>query len=113
MDIETPKPPRLLGFRLTVYPSPQFLQINGRFYHPSLPHLAVERSKLSMAPSLHPHYRTSSLLRATPPSCLPSVLFLCPVIGPILLQEFLLGQAGLLQFPSCPCYRVAANTPPV
>src|SRR5918994_6802671 len=34
MDIEPPKPPRLLGFRLTVYPSPQFLQINERFYHP-------------------------------------------------------------------------------
>src|SRR3990170_3773953 len=35
MNVETPKPPRLLGFRLTVYPSPQFLQINGRFYHAS------------------------------------------------------------------------------
>ena len=22
-----------LGFRLAVYPSPQFLQLNGRFYH--------------------------------------------------------------------------------
>src|SRR3989337_1498051 len=35
VNVETPKPPRLLGFRLTVYPSPQFLQINGRFYHAS------------------------------------------------------------------------------
>ena len=35
----------------------------------SLPHLAVERIKLSMAPSLHPRYQTSQLLRATPPSC--------------------------------------------
>jgi len=33
VHIETPKPPRLFGFRLSVYPSPQFLQINGRFYH--------------------------------------------------------------------------------
>src|SRR5438132_5036852 len=108
MYIETPKPPLLLGFRLTVYPSPQFLQINGRLYHPSLPHLAVEGIKLSMAPSLHPHYQTSLLLWATPPSCLPSALFpVSTVIGPILLQEFLLGQAGLLQFPSCLCYRVA------
>src|SRR6266568_1097927 len=74
MYIETPKPPLLLGFRLTVYPSPQFLQINGRLYHPSLPHLAVEGIKLSMAPSLHPHYQTSLLLWATPPSCLPSAL---------------------------------------
>ena len=36
---------------------------------PSLPHLAVEEIKLSMAPLLHPHYQTSQLLRATPPSC--------------------------------------------
>ena len=34
MDVETPKPPRLLGFRLSVYPSPQFLQIHGRLCHP-------------------------------------------------------------------------------
>src|SRR3989338_1250550 len=58
-----------LGFRLTVYPSPQFLQINGRLYHASLPHLAVEEIKLSMAPLLQRHYSPSALLRATPPSC--------------------------------------------
>src|SRR5207245_10226348 len=80
MYIETPKPPLLLGFRLTVYPSPHFLQINGRLYHPSLPHLAVEGIKLSMAPSLHPHYQTSLLLWATPPSCFPSALFPCPLL---------------------------------
>jgi hypothetical protein len=39
------------------------------FVIPSLPHLAVETIKLSMAPLLHPHYQTSELLRATPPSC--------------------------------------------
>ena len=34
-----------------------------------LPHLVVEELRLSMAPSLHPHYRTSQLLRAAPSSC--------------------------------------------
>src|SRR5882724_11192041 len=47
------------------------------FVIPSLPHLAVETIKLSMAPLLHPHYQTSQLLRATPSSCLPSALFPC------------------------------------
>src|SRR5262245_15075235 len=48
------------------------------FIIPCLPHLSVERINLSMAPLLHLHYQTSSLLRATPSSCLPSVLFPCP-----------------------------------
>jgi hypothetical protein len=47
------------------------------FIIPSLPHLAAERLKLSMAPLLHPHYQTSSLLRATPPSWMPSAPFPC------------------------------------
>ena len=37
MNVKAPKPPLLFGFRLTVYLPPQFLQINGRVYHPSLP----------------------------------------------------------------------------
>jgi catechol 2,3-dioxygenase-like lactoylglutathione lyase family enzyme len=28
-------------------------------------------------------------------------------------RDFSLGHTGLLQFPSSPCHRVAANTPPV
>jgi hypothetical protein len=47
------------------------------FITPPLPHFEVERIKLSMAPSLQRHYSPSSLLRATPPSCLPSALFPC------------------------------------
>src|SRR5262245_13716281 len=96
MYIETPKPPLHLGFRLTVYLSPQFLQFNGRLYHPSLPHLAVERIKLSMAPSLQSHYSPSSLLRATPPSCCLRPLscvhsyrtYLVPGISPRGIQDF-------------------------
>src|SRR5438105_4413477 len=91
MNIEPPKPPRLFGFRLTVYSSPQLLQITGGFYHASLPHLAVEEIKLSMAPSLRPYYQTSSLLRATPPSCLPSALFRCVSYRDDLFQRFLSG----------------------
>src|SRR5207249_9048284 len=113
MYIETPKPPLLLGFRLTVYPSPQFLQIIGRLYHPSLSHLAVEESKLGMAPSLQRHYSPSSLLRATPPSCCLRPFSVSAVIEPTFSRDFSPGHTGLLQFPSCPCYRVAANTPPV
>ncbi len=58
-----------LSFRLTVYPSPQFLQLTEGFIMSPLPHLAAKGIRLSMAPSLHPHYQTSSLIRATPPSC--------------------------------------------
>ena len=35
------------------------------------------------------------------------------VTGTIFSRDFSLGHTGLLQFPSCPCCRVAANTPPV
>jgi len=62
------------------------------FIIPSLPHLAVERIKLSMAPLLQRHYSPSSLLRATPPSCLPFGPFpVSTVIGPTSLREFLPG----------------------
>src|SRR4030066_36400 len=50
MNVETPKPPRLLGFRLTVYPSPQFLQINGRFYHASPASLSGRRNQTQHGP---------------------------------------------------------------
>src|SRR4030095_15177331 len=93
MNIQTPKPPLLLGFRLTVYPSPQFLQCDEGFITPPLPHLAVEEIKLSMAPLLRPLYQTSSLLRATPPSCLPSALFPCVSYRADLFQRFLSGTS--------------------
>jgi hypothetical protein len=35
------------------------------------------------------------------------------VIGPTCSKDFSMGHTGLLQFPSSPCYRVAANTPPM
>jgi hypothetical protein len=45
-----------------------------------------------MAPLLQRHYSPSSLLRAAPPSCCHSALFLCPqVIGPTSFRGFLLG----------------------
>src|SRR5436309_3359149 len=51
MYIETPKPPLLLGFRLTVYPSPQFLQINGRLY---LRSIRITRLHCYYEPLRHP-----------------------------------------------------------
>ncbi len=94
----------------------------------SLPHLAVEEIKLSMAPLLQRHYSPSSLLRATPPAYRqaghPAAFDPFPVsavIGPTCSADFSVGHSGLpclcygrqVQFPSRPCYRVAAITPPV
>jgi hypothetical protein len=83
------------------------------FIIPFLPHLAVEGIKLSMAlcsiriTGLHRYY--GPLRHPAPVSPFP-----CPQLwDQSLLQEFLLGQIELLLLPSCPCYRVAANTPPV
>ena len=45
---------------------------------------------------------------------LPSAPFPCQqLLGPTFSRDFSLGHTGLLQFPSSPCYRVAATTPPV
>jgi hypothetical protein len=57
----------------------------------SLPHLAVERIKLSMAPLLHPRYQTSQLLRATPPSCCLRPLSRVSGYRAALLRRFLSG----------------------
>lgn len=104
-----------LGFRLTVYPSPQFLQINGRFYHAfpaSLRGLRNQTQHGPFAPSALPDFIVTTGHSAI---LLPFGPFpVSTVIGPTSLsRNFFLGQAGLLQFPSCPCYRVAAITPPV
>src|SRR6266508_2063913 len=114
MHIQTPKPPRLLGFRLTVYPSPQFLQINGRFYHASPASLCGRRNQNSAWPlrsvhitRLHCYYgplRHPAAFGPFPVSA---------VIGPTFSRNCSLGHTGLLQFLSSPCYRVAAITPPV
>src|SRR4029434_297514 len=114
MNIQTPKPPLLLGFRLTVYPSPQFLQCDGRFYHAS-PASPCERRNQTQhgpfAPSALPDFFAptghSAILCDFGPFPVSSF------IGPILLQEFLLGPTGLLQFPSRPCHCIAATTPPM
>jgi hypothetical protein len=58
---------------------------------PPLPHLAVEEIKLSMAPLLHPHYQTSQLLRATPPSCCLQPLSRVSSYRADLLRRFLAG----------------------
>ena len=68
------------------------------FLIPSLPHLAVEGIKLSMAPSLQRHYSPSSLLRATPPSCCRSALFLCPSYRAYLLPR--ISPRGIQDFSS-------------
>src|SRR6266446_603106 len=74
MYIETPKPPLLLGFRLTVYPSPQFLQINGRLYQRSLTlqpgHLLISLALtlsvgFSMSITLHAATQARRLLALT------------------------------------------------
>ena len=61
------------------------------FIMPPLPHLAVEEFKLSMAPSLHPHYQISQLLRATPPSCCLQPLSRVSSYRANLLRRFLSG----------------------
>ena len=61
------------------------------FIMPPLPHLAVEEIKLSMAPLLHLRYQTSSLLRATPPSCCLQPLSRVSSYRANLLQRFLSG----------------------
>jgi hypothetical protein len=61
------------------------------FITPPLPHFAVEGVKLSMAPSLHPRYQTSQLLRATPPSCCLPPLSRVSGYRTDLLRRFLSG----------------------
>ena len=61
------------------------------FITPSLPHFAVERIKLSMAPLLQRHYSPSSLLRATPPSCCLPPLSRVSGYRADLLRRFLSG----------------------
>jgi hypothetical protein len=64
-------PPPPLGFALRYILRLSSCSVMEGFITPSLPHLAVEEIKLSIAPSLLPHYRTSSLLRAHQhPACL-------------------------------------------
>ena len=92
VHIETPKPPRLFGFRLSVYPSPQFLQINGRFYHALPASPSGRRIKTQHGP-----FAPETLLSFIAPTghsaiLLPSAPFpVSAVIGPILLQRFLSG----------------------
>src|SRR3990167_3917956 len=77
MNVETQKPHRLLGFRLTVYPSPQFLQINGRFYHASPASPCGRRNQTQhgpFAPSALPDFtaptgHSAILLPSTPFPC--------------------------------------------
>src|SRR6266508_561395 len=94
MDIETPKPPRLLGFRLTVYPSPQFLQINERFYH-SFPASPCGRKNQTQ----HGPFAPSALPDFFAPTGHSVILFafgpfpVSAVIEPILLQRISPGAS--------------------
>jgi hypothetical protein len=75
---------------------------------PPLPHFVVEEIKLSMAPSLRPHYQTSQLLRATPPSCCLQPLFRVSGYGADLLRRFLSGAyrtSPVSIVPLLPCRR--------
>ena len=78
------------------------------FIMPPLPHLAVEEIKLSMALSLHPHYQTSQLLRATPPSCCLRPLSRVSGYRAELLRRFLFGAyrtSPVSVVPLSPCRR--------
>jgi hypothetical protein len=103
-----------LGFRLTVYLSPQFLQCDGRFYHASPALLRGRKNQTQHGP-----FAPETLLSFFTTTGHSAILFafgpfpVSTVIGPTSLLEFLPGATGLLQFPSSPCYRVAATTPPV
>ena len=81
-----------LGFRLTVYPSPQFLQINGRLYHPSPASLCGRRNQTQhgpFTPSALPDFSATTGHSAI---LLPFGPFpVSTVIGPTSLQEFLPG----------------------
>src|SRR5262245_15075236 len=99
MDIQTPKPPRLLGFRLTVYLSPQFLQINERFYHP-LPASPFGRKNQSQ----HGPFAPSALPDFFAPTGHSVILFafgpfpVSTVIGPILSRNFSWGKQDFSSF---------------
>ena len=67
VDVQAPEPPVLVSLRLDVYPPPQVLQTDGRFYHVTPASHVVGDIPNSRAPSLHGHYPASSLLRTPPP----------------------------------------------
>ena len=80
------------GFHLTVYPSPQFLQIDGRFYHASPASPCGRRNQTQHGP-FAPE-TLLSFLTTTGHSAILFAFALFPVssvIEPILLQEFLPG----------------------
>ena len=87
----TPPHPANSAFALRYIPRLSSCSLIEGFITPPLPHLAVERVKLSMAPSLHPHYQTSQLLRATPPSCCLRPLSRVSGYRADLLRRFLSG----------------------
>src|SRR4030081_3159178 len=68
----------------------------------------------SKVPSLHPHYRTSLLLRTSPPPSRPSTDF---PVSPVIRFPFFppISRRGEEGFSSClahPCHRAAAANPP-
>ncbi len=86
--------PHLFSFRLTVYPSHQFLQFYGRFYHAS-PCLTSRSKKLDSAWPLR-SIRITRLHRYFGPLRHPLAFGPFPVstvIGPTFLREFLPGAS--------------------
>jgi hypothetical protein len=91
----------------------EVLQIDGCFYHFTPAFHVVRVATNSKVPSLHPHYRTSSLLRTPPPPSRLSTDF--PVSPVIRFPSPPISRRGEEDFSSClahPCHRAAAATPP-
>src|SRR3970040_905806 len=70
-----------LRFRLTVYPSPQFLQINGRFYHASPALLSGRRNQTQHGPFAPETLLSFCAPTGASPILLPSAPFPCQQDG--------------------------------
>ena len=97
MDVQSPKPPRLIGLRLQVHLPPQVLQTNGRLYHLTLASRVVGRS-LAIG-FLRSPVITRFIATTNPSATLsPSIDFpVEPVIRSTFSGDFPPGRGGLLQ----------------
>ncbi len=95
------------SLRLDIYPSPQFLQINGCLYHLTSASLLVEGFMCSRVPSLHGRYPASPLLRTQPPpSRLRPISRCLRLYGLPGSTDFSMGRGRFLQLlgmPLSPC----------
>ena len=107
------KSPRLFGLRLWVDPSPQVLQINGRFYHSvpaSLIGLGMPTAEYLRSPGITPVHRYYVLIRHPLvfdplPGAAGYKVYLAPDIS-------IRDEEGFSSCLVCSCQRAVATTPP-